>query len=78
MESATVPAVMEELAMNFPPQSGDPDQPPPFLAGEVARRMGTAAQLLLAAYVEAHGRALALAVGRSSGATNWLDASEPR
>ncbi|KAI8471413.1 MAG: hypothetical protein J3K34DRAFT_520636 [Monoraphidium minutum] len=77
LESITVPAVMEELALNFPGQPGDPDHPPPFVAGEVARRMGTAAQLLLAAYVEAHGRGLAREVEAATGGADWLRMEEP-
>ncbi len=42
------------------------------------RRLGTAAQALLAAYVDAHGRRLTLAVRRSIDATNWLHQKEPR
>jgi hypothetical protein len=44
MESSTVPSVMEVLAVAFH-ASGfrASDEPPPFVAGEVARRLGTAA-----------------------------------
>ena len=48
------------------------DQPPAFVAGEVARRLGTAAQTLLGGYVESHGRQMTIAVRRSVDSTNWL------
>lgn len=38
------------------------------------RRLGTAAQALLAGYVAAHGRQLTIAVRRSADSTNWLQA----
>jgi hypothetical protein len=39
MEEAAVPAAMEALALTFPGQGGGlgSDQPPAFVAGEVAR-----------------------------------------
>jgi hypothetical protein len=76
LEATTVPSVMEVLALHFPGQSAD--GPPPFVAGEVARRAGTAAQLLLGAYVSTHGRALSEAVEATTAATDWLGAPEPR
>jgi hypothetical protein len=76
VESTTVPSVMEILALNFPGQSAD--GPPPFLAGEAARRAGVGAQLLLAAYVSSHGRALSEVVEATTAATDWLGAPEPR
>lgn len=78
LEGTTVPAVMDDLALHFPNTSSGPDAPPPFVPGEAARRLGAAAQALLGAYVEAHGRALGVAAARSTAATNWLAASEPR
>ncbi|KAK9813244.1 hypothetical protein WJX72_011382 [[Myrmecia] bisecta] len=80
MEMTAVLHVMEIIAVTFPGQGAGSggDQPPAFVAGEVARRLGTAAQLLLAGYVEAHGRRLSLAVRRSVDATNWLQHKEPR
>eukprot|EP00891_Asterochloris_glomerata_P001742 jgi/Astpho2/1742/Aster-04163 len=80
METNAVLHVMEVIAATFPGQGGGSggDQPPAFVAGEVARRLGTAAQALLAAYVDAHGRRLTLAVRRSIDATNWLHQKEPR
>lgn len=54
------------------------NQPPPFVAGEVARRFGSAADALLCTYVEAHGRGLSALVRRSVGGMNWLAAAEPR
>lgn len=80
MEGVTVPWVMETLALMFQGRGGGrgSDQPPAFVAGEVARRLGTAANALLSAYVELHGRQLSLTVRRSVAATNWLAHKEPR
>ena len=74
MENTAVLHVMEIIAATFPGQGGGSggDQPPAFVAGEVARRLGTAAQTLLAGYVEAHGRQITIAVRRSVDSTNWL------
>jgi len=81
MEGTTVPMVMELLANSTWGRTGRArlgDEPPPFMAGEVARRLGTAANVLLQCYVELHGRVLSVAVRRSVGSTNWLHAAEPR
>lgn len=80
MENTAVLHVMEIIAATFPGQGGSSgsDQPPAFVAGEVARRLGTAAQTLLGGYVEAHGRQLTIAVRRSVDSTNWLQHKEPR
>uniref|UniRef100_A0A383VMJ6 Vacuolar protein sorting-associated protein 51 homolog n=1 Tax=Tetradesmus obliquus TaxID=3088 RepID=A0A383VMJ6_TETOB len=80
MEDAVVPAVMEVLAGSFQGRSGfrASDEPPPFVGGEVARRLGTAANLLLGSYVDLHGRSLSLLLQRSVGSTNWLHAQPPR
>lgn len=45
MESSIVPSVMEALAASSQGRSSfrSSDQPPPFVGGEVARRLGTAA-----------------------------------
>lgn len=50
MEGQTVLAAMEALAGAFPPRGGSSrrsDEPPAFVAGEVARRLGTAASASL-------------------------------
>ncbi|KAL3158433.1 hypothetical protein ABBQ38_010667 [Trebouxia sp. C0009 RCD-2024] len=80
MENTAVLHVMEIIAATFPGQGGGSggDQPPAFVAGEVARRLGTAAQTLLGGYVEAHGRRMTVAVRRSVDSTNWLQHKEPR
>ncbi|DBB17629.1 TPA: hypothetical protein ACH3X3_002673 [Trebouxia sp. C0006] len=80
MENTAVLHVMEVIAATFPGQGGSSgsDQPPAFVAGEVARRLGTAAQTLLGGYVEAHGRQLTIAVRRTVDSTNWLQHKEPR
>ena len=80
MENTAVLHVMEIIAATFPGQGGGSggDQPPAFVAGEVARRLGTAAQTLLAGYVEAHGRQLTIAVRRSVDSTNWLQVTLTR
>jgi hypothetical protein len=45
MEDSSVPYVMEVLAAGFQGRTGfrASDEPPPFVGGEVARRLGTAA-----------------------------------
>lgn len=44
MEGTTVPSVMELLAASFLGRGfRSSDEPPPFVGGEVARRLGTAA-----------------------------------
>ena len=74
MENTAVLHVMDIIAATFPGGGGGSggDQPPAFVAGEVARRLGTASQTLLGGYVEAHGRQLTIAVRRSVDSTNWL------
>jgi hypothetical protein len=48
MEDSSVPYVMEVLAAGFQGRTGfrASDEPPPFVGGEVARRLGTAASKL--------------------------------
>lgn len=66
LERHCLPSVMEALASS--PLLGrttrQVDQPPALVAGEVARHLGTAANTLLNAYVEAHGRHLSAMVRR--------------
>lgn len=78
MENTAVLHVMEIIAATFPGQGGGSggDQPPAFVAGEVARRLGTAAQTLLGGYVEAHGRHMSIAMRRSVDSTNWLQVTK--
>eukprot|EP00878_Enallax_costatus_P044789 GHUV01053536.1.p1 GENE.GHUV01053536.1~~GHUV01053536.1.p1 ORF type:complete len:492 (+),score=170.86 GHUV01053536.1:2-1477(+) len=79
MESTTVPSVMELLASAFQTKGfRGSDEPPPFVGGEVARRLGTAGNLLLSSYVDLHGRSLSTLVERSVHSTNWLNAQPPR
>lgn len=80
MEQQSLPFVMETIASVFTSRSGlrGEDAPPAFVAGEVARRLTTASNALLAAYVELHGRQLSLIVRRSVAASNWLHHKEPR
>ena len=77
LETTTVPALAEDLALHFPGAAAGADAPPPFLPGDAARRLGAAAQLLLAAFAAAHARALTLAVERGAAAFDWRDAPEP-
>ncbi|KAK9817324.1 hypothetical protein WJX74_004288 [Apatococcus lobatus] len=80
LESQGVAKVMEVLAAVFPGQGAGSggEQPPAFVAGEVARRLRLAAQQLLTAFVAAHGRRLSLAARRSVDSPDWLQHKEPR
>eukprot|EP00951_Prasinocladus_malaysianus_P033688 scaffold334865_cov39-Prasinocladus_malaysianus.AAC.1 len=74
MEGRVIALCMEQLASKFPGSGGGGggDQPPAFVAGELARRINAAASGLLSSYVESHGRRLSLMVRRSVESTNWL------
>ncbi|KAF8059217.1 VPS51 [Scenedesmus sp. PABB004] len=80
MRSTTVPAIVEQLAAAPLGRQGfsGGDVPPAFVGGDVARRLGATSDLLLGAYVDLHGRGLALLVERSVCGTDWLAAPPPR